>query len=199
MSHALRFARRLLAALAFALPVAAQADPVTYDAFLEGTGISVYNATSASAGSGAWSGTLADSPFPMQTNPLSLLSVVSFTFDSVNNLLSGNFEFTSADDFSSTITGLLSGNFLAGDFEAGGQLFVNYDIRGGTGSFNRANGYLIALLDFTPAVGGFGSYGEVATGQFSVPEPATSVLVGMGLLGLLGLRRTARMPLTRAT
>ncbi len=202
MSPALQLARRALAAsalvLSACLPWAAHADPVTYDAFLEGSGISVYSATGATTGAGAWSGTLADSPFPVPTLPLSLLTVVNYTYDAVNNLLAGDFEFTS-QDFNSTITGLLSGSFLSGDFDLGGQLFVNYDIRRGTGTFNGANGYLIALLDFTPAVGGFGTYAEVATGQFSVPEPATSALVGMGLLGLLWLRRTARMPLARAT
>ena len=192
MSLALQLARRVLVAAAFVLPAAVHASPITYDAFLEGSGIAVYSATSASTGSGAWSGTLADSPFPVPTHPLSLLTVVNFTFDTANNLLSGDFEFTSALDFSSTILGLISGSFLSGDFDNGGQLFLNYDIRGGTGSFSGANGYLISLWNTAPTGGGFGAFAEVATGQFSVPAPATVALVSLGLLGLLWQRRVMR-------
>ena len=94
--------------------------------------------------------------------------------------------------FSSTVLGLLSGGFLSGDFDNGGQLFLNYDIRGGTGSFSGANGYLISLWDTAPAGGGFGAYAEVATGQFSVPAPPTVALVSLGLLGLLWQRRATR-------
>jgi len=198
MTHALKLARRLLAAAAFLLPLAAMAGPaVTYDAFLEGSGITVYDATT---GSGAWLGTLSDSPFPVQTNPLSLLSRVNFNFDTMNNLLSGDFEFTAMNDFGSTILGFLSGSFVQGDFDTVGQLFLNYDIRGGTGSFDGAIGYLISFLDVVadPAGGGFGTYAEVATGQFAVAEPATLALVGMALLGLAWQRRGSRQALALA-
>ena len=146
-------------------------------------------------GSGAWSGELADSPFPVPTHPLSLLSEVSFNFDVANNLLSGNFEFTSALDFSSTVLGMVLGSFLSGDFDNGGQLFLNYDIRGGTGSFSGASGFLISLWDTVPTGGGFGTYGEVATGQFTVPTPTTLLLVGLGFVALLWQRRLPRSAL----
>lgn len=189
MTHALSTARRLIAAAALVLPPVAQADPVTYDAFLEGSGITVYDAVT---GRGAWTGTLADAPFPVPDRQLSLLTVVSFSFDSTNNVLGGDFEFTSLD-FTSTIVGLLSGSFLSGDADGGGQLFLNYDIRGGTGAFDRANGNLISLFEFTPSGGGFGTYTEAATGQFSVPEPSMAALSALGLVGVLvvGARRRA--------
>ena len=69
---------------------------------------------------------------------------------------------------------------------------MNFDIRGGTGSFSGANGYLISLWDTAPNGGDFGAYAEVATGQFSVPAPATVALVSLGLLGLLWQRRVMR-------
>ena len=69
---------------------------------------------------------------------------------------------------------------------------MNFDIRGGTGSFSGANGYLISLWDTAPNGGDFGAYAEVATGQFSVPAPATVAQVSLGLLGLLRQRRETR-------
>ena len=191
MNRLLARARQLLLGAVIALPgllpTLAHATPTTYDAFLEGTGITVYNP---STGDGAWSGTLVDSPFPVPTLPLSLLTVVNFSFDSMSNLLTGDFEFTSAADFGSTLTGRVTGSFLFGDFETGGQLALDYDIQSGTGQFPRATGFLISLADISPLGGGFGSYSEFASGQFVVPAPGTLALAAVALLALGRGRRT---------
>ena len=195
MNRLLAHARPLLLAAALALPALlpslAQATPTTYDAFLEGSGITVHDA---GTGAGAWSGTLIDSPFPLPTQPLSLLTVVNFSFDSLNNALSGDFEFTAAADFGSTLSGWVTGSFLSGDFDSGGQLALDYNIQNGSGQFLRASGFLISLLDVTALGGGFGSYSEVASGQFVVPAPGTLALAAVGLLAL-ALRRSRRQPL----
>jgi hypothetical protein len=108
----------------------------------------------------------------------------------LSNLLSGDFEFTAADDFGSTITGLLSASFLSGGFDTGGQLGVDYDIRSGTGRFSGAMGSLVSLVDITAAADG--SFTEVATGRFTVPEPGSLPLIAGALL-VLGVLRRRRM------
>lgn len=193
MLRCLRFLRQLVLTTAVALPaclpIHAGAAPVTYDAFLEGDGLSLFTVTDAATGSGngAWLGSLADAPFPVPTRPLSLLTRVNFQFDALLGLLSGDFEFTDANDFSSTITGLLSATFLSGGFDTGGQLGLDYTVTGGTGAFGSASGALVSLVDITAATDG--SYREVATGQFSVPEPGSLLLVAGALGALVWMRR----------
>ena len=192
MPHLPQASRRWCASLALCAALfvgaSAQAAPVVRDVFFDGTGFLVFDA---STQTGAWTGTVDESPFPVVLPPLSFLSVVSFVFDTANNKISGNFEFTSSD-FSSTMFGSLSGDLLSGNFADGGQLGIEYLILGGTGDFNRASGFGLSLLDFDPVVGGFSAYREAGVMAFTVPEPATLPLLLAGLLGVAALRARSR-------
>ncbi len=189
MPHLPQASRRWCASLALCAALfvgaSAQAAPVVRDVFFDGSGDLVFN-----AGTGAWLGTLNESPFPVVSTPLSLFSQVSFAFDTPTEF-SGNFEFTSSD-FSSTMFGSLSGDLLSGNFADGGQLGIEYLILGGTGDFNRASGFGLSLLDFDPVVSGFSAYREAGVMAFTVPEPATLPLLLAGLLGVAALRARSR-------
>lgn len=193
MTHVLKLARRFLAAAAFLLPVAAQADPVTLFVPFEGAGnVLVFDAA---AGTGAWTGSIDQSAFPAVPMPLSLVSVVFFQLDALSQTLSGSFEFTTAADLASTIFGQVSGSYADLDIlNTGGQFFVEYAIQGGTGAFSGATGYGLSFLDFDPA-GAFNNYTEAGALVITVPEPATLALAGLGLLGLLWQRRRSRFPM----
>ena len=175
-------ARRLLLCVAIALPLlpaAAHAAPVTRDLFFGGEGSLVFDAAS---GNGAWLGTIDESPFPFVDPSLNLLSYVSFVFDRISGHFGGSFEMTLANDFSSTLSGLVDGDLLQGDFASGGQLFVNYTISDGSGQFNKASGFGISLLDFKAPDGGFRDYTEAGVLSFSVPEPGALALAALALL-----------------
>ena len=195
MHRCLRALRQLVLTAAVALPAClpmqASAAPITYDAFLEGSGISLFTVADpgTGSGSGAWLGSLADAPFPVPARPLSLLTRVNFQFDGLQGLLNGDFEFTDANDFGSTLTGLVTAMFLSGGFDTGGQLSLDYTILAGTGGFGGASGSLISLVDIMAATDG--SYREVAVGQFSVPEPGSLLLVAgaLAMLVVPGARR----------
>lgn len=193
MTHVLKLARRFLAAAAFLLPAAAQADPVTLFVPFEGAGnVLVFDAA---AGTGAWTGSIDQSAFPAVPMPLSLVSVVFFQLDALSQTLSGSFEFTTAADLASTIFGQVSGSYADLDIlNTGGQFFVEYAIQGGTGAFSGATGYGLSFLDFDPA-GAFNNYTEAGALVITVPEPATLALAGLGLLGLLWQRRRSRFPM----
>jgi hypothetical protein len=182
-------ARRLLAALAIALPLAAAAEPTTYFVPYNGTGnLSVFDA---GAGTGGWVGQIDQTPPPDVPEPLSLVSFVLFQLDYATQTLTGSFEFTTTD-LASTLFGSLTGNFFDDDIlTTGGQFAIDYSILGGTGAFTGASGFGLAFVDFDPA-GTFNNYAESGLLNFTVPEPATLPLVAACLLGFALSRRRAQ-------
>lgn len=182
-------ARRLLAALAIALPLAAAAEPTTYFVPYNGAGnLSVFDA---SAGTGGWVGQIDQTPPPDVPEPLSLVSFVLFQLDYATQTLTGSFEFTTTD-LASTLFGSLTGNFFDDDIlTTGGQFAIDYSILGGTGAFTGASGFGLAFVDFDPA-GTFNNYAESGLLNFTVPEPATLPLVAACLLGFAISRKRAQ-------
>ena len=180
-------AGRLLAAAAFMLPVAAQADPVTLFVPFGGAGnLSVFDAA---AGTGGWVGSIEQSDFPAVPSPLSLVSVVLFTLDATTQTLSGSFEFTNAADLASSLFGEVTGSYLDADIlTSGGQFSIDYTILGGTGAFTGASGFGLSFLDFAPLSGAFDNYGEAGTLVVTVPEPGTLALAGLALMAGLSAR-----------
>lgn len=180
-------AGRLLAAAAFMLPVAAQADPVTLFVPFEGAGnLSVFDAA---AGTGGWVGSIDQSAVPVVPSPLSLVSVVLFTLDATTQTLSGSFEFTNAADLASSLFGEVTGSYLDADIlGSGGQFSIDYTILGGTGAFSGATGFGLSFLDFAPLTGAFNNYSEAGTLVVTVPEPSTFALAGLALLAGLSAR-----------
>jgi MYXO-CTERM domain-containing protein len=196
MHPVLPFARRLIAATAFLLPLAAHAQPATLYVPFEGAGnVSVFDIT---AGTGGWTGSIDQSSFPAVPTPLQLVSVVLFQFDTGAQTLSGTFEFTTTN-LLSTVFGTLSGSYVKPDIlGTGGQFSIDYNILGGTGAFSGATGYGLSFVDFDPT-GPFNNYAEGGALVLTVPEPATPVLAlaGLALLAALAAgRRRAPAPRT---
>ena len=179
-------AHRALMCLALLAPTVALAAPTSYFLPYLGQGnVSVFDAT---AGTGGWVGSIDEVPDPSNPQPLSLVSVVLFTLDSVNHTLSGSFEFTTTD-LLNTLTGDVTGVFIDdGILIVGGQFSLDYAITGGTGLFAGANGFGLAFLDFDP-MGTFNNYQESGVLVFSVPAPATLALVLAGLAAVAVSRR----------
>jgi hypothetical protein len=187
MDHALPTARWLLAAAALCLlPVVAQADPIMQFVPFEGAGNLLV--IDAAAGTGAWTGSIDQSPFPAVPSPLSLVSVVLFQLDTALHTLNGSFEFTSAADLASTLFGDVTGSYLDADILInGGQFSIDYAILGGTGAFSGTTGYGLSFVDFDPA-GAFNNYTEAGQLVVTVPEPATLALACLALLAGLAAK-----------
>jgi hypothetical protein len=182
--------RRLLAAAAFVLPVAARADPVTFFVPYEGAGnLSVFDLA---AGTGGWVGSIEQSPFPPVPSPWSLVSVVLFTLDASTLTLSGSFEFTNSADLGSALFGAVTGSYVDPDILAnGGQFSIDYTIQGGTGAYSGAAGYGLSFVDFDPA-GGFDNYTEGGALVVAVPEPGALALTLTGLMLLASVATASR-------
>jgi hypothetical protein len=169
------------------LPAAALAATATYFVPFEGAGnVSIFDANT---GSGGWVGSIDPTPDPLANPPLPGVSTVLFTFDAATRMLSGTFEFSSAD-LLSTLLGTVSGSTTDADFlGAGGQLSIDYTITGGTGLFDGARGFGLAFVTYNPA-GAFNNYSETGLLNFAVPSPSTMALL-LPALALLALRRRA--------
>jgi hypothetical protein len=188
MNRLTTLARRLLlsGSLALALPLAAHAEPTTYFVPFAGSGnLSVFDAA---AGTGGWVGSIDQVAPPVVSDPLALVSFVLFTLDANTLAVTGHFEFTSTD-LASTLYGDVSGSAASADFfSLGGQLSLDYTILGGSGAYTDASGFGLAFLTYDPA-GVFNNYGEDGLLAFSVPEPGSLALAGLGLLAVLASRR----------
>ncbi len=190
--------RRALAASACLLGLlsaSAQAGPLS-SLFFEGSGnVVVFDA---SAGTGGWVGQITEfvdpaGPAP-SSPPLSLVSLVTFSFDASAGLLNGQFQFTQANDLASFFFGHVTGSFTdpMGALDVGGTLSLTYAIEGGEGSFSYANGFGLSLLSFDPASTALDNYSEQGLISATVPEPASLALVLLSLSTLAALRRRAR-------
>jgi hypothetical protein len=186
-----RCLRRALSAtvLLMAASAPALADPVTTFAPYTGQGnVAVFDA---SAGTGGWVGSISQVPDPTVPNPLSLVSVVLFTVDAATLTFTGSFDFTTTD-LANTLFGTLTGTVSNADIlSIGGQFAVDYQILGGSGLFDGAQGFGLAFLDFNPLATGLDNYAESGLLLFTVPAPATPALVVLALLAALTLRRRA--------
>jgi len=183
--------RPLLAAtLLAAAALPATAEPVNYFVPYSGQGnVAVFDAT---AGTGGWVGSIDQFPDPGVTTPLSLVSVVLFTLDAATQTFSGMFEFTTTD-LLNTLFGDITGTVSVADIlDIGGQFTIDYQILGGTGSFAGASGFGLAFLNFDPLATGLDNYGESGLLSFTVPEPASLVLVALALLAAFTLTPGAR-------
>jgi hypothetical protein len=143
----------------------------------------------ASTGSGGWVGAIDEVPDPAIASPLSLVSVVLFSYDAASGLLSGSFEFTDSLDLDSALFGRLSGRSADADpFGLGGQFEIDYLIDGGSGRFAGFSGFGLAFLSLDPAAAG-DNYRESGLLVLAVPVPGTLLLVALAL-ALVALKQS---------
>lgn len=142
-------------------------------------------------GSGGWVGAIDQSPVPAVPSPLSLVSVVLFSYDALSQTLSGSFELTDATDLGASLFGTVLGSTTEADpFGQGAQFSLDYTITGGTGHYAGASGFGLAFLQFDPDAS-FNNYREDGLLVINaVPEPGSlplTLLAGFSLL--LALRQ----------
>jgi PEP-CTERM motif len=191
LSPLIHHARRALVLTAFVvgLPAVAQAEPTTLFVPFNGAG----NVSAFAATNGGWVGNIDQTAPPVVSDPLSLVSVVLFQLNAATQTLTGTFEFTRASDLGATLFGDITGSYVVSDIlNLGGQFSLDYTVTGGTGAFAGVTGFGLSFVDFDPA-GVFNNYAEAGLLTLSVPaavpEPATWLLVAMGLMALTSVRR----------
>jgi PEP-CTERM motif len=195
MSPLRTLACRALTAAACLLPAAGPAAALDLLPFSGAGNLAVFDAA---AGSGGWVGTITEFSDPAEplADPLPLVSVVLFEFDTAARTLSGTFEFTTTD-LAGSLVGTLSGSFVDPDvFSAGGQLSLDYQVRSATGTLANRSGYGLSFLNFDPLATGPDNYTEEGLLAVAVPEPDTVALFAAGLLLLAMTRRAARRKAT---
>ena len=191
-AHPATLQRAVLArACLLALFLGSAAHAATVDMPFEGAGnLVVFDPL---AGTGGWVGSIDEVLAPGNTGPArSFVSVVTFTFDSLTELLNGDFEFTDAANLSSSIFGTVAGAFtnLLDVLNVGGQLALDYTVAGGSGDFQRVTGFGLSFLTYDLAATTFNNYSEQGLLVLDVPAPATLPLAAAGLALLaMGQRR----------
>ena len=171
------------AMLALATAPSAQAGPLSAFSFAGEGNVLIFDVA---AGTGGWNGAITEFTIPALPQPLSLASIVTFSYDAAVNVLSGQFEFTHALDLSSSIFGTLMGRFTdpSGNLATGGQLELDYAVLGGTGQFAASSGYGLSFLSFDPNATTFNNYREdglLVVDAAAVPVPGTLLLVALAL------------------
>ncbi|MBN8511080.1 MAG: hypothetical protein J0L57_21025 [Burkholderiales bacterium] len=182
--------RALAAACVLGLGLtAAQAHPLADLPFAGQGNLLVFDAAT---GSGGWNGEIRAVSDPATPPALSFAVLVTFDYDATANRLHGRFEFTQADDLASSVFGRVRGGFTdaAGSLDAGGQLALDYDVRGGTGRYAGTSGFALSFLSFDPRADGDANYTEHGL-LVAVPEPGMAWLMAAGLL-LLAPRHRRR-------
>lgn len=191
-AHPATLQRAVLArACLLALFLGSAAHAATVDMPFEGAGnLVVFDPL---AGTGGWVGSIDEVLAPGNTGPArSFVSVVTFTFDSLTELLNGDFEFTDAANLGSSIFGTVAGAFtnLLDVLNVGGQLALDYTVAGGSGDFQRVTGFGLSFLTYDLAATTFNNYSEQGLLVLDVPAPATLPLAAAGLALLaMGQRR----------